>query len=194
MRSGDGAQETGAVTEGAGALALVAPPRSIGRLSGFYGNFGVMLRAYTFMRALGGEGLSEIGEAAVINANYLLARLRDAYDAPFNRYCMHEALLSGRRQKRNGVRTLDIAKRLLDHGYYAPTVYFPLVVEEAMLIEPTESEAKEAIDEFCEAMLAIAREAETDPDAVKAAPTSTPVRRLDEATAARHPVLRWQAE
>jgi glycine dehydrogenase subunit 2 len=178
----------------ANSFEFAQPARSIGRLSGFYGNFGVMLRAYTFMRALGGEGLSEVGEAAVINANYLLARLRDAYDVPFNRSCMHEALLSGRRQKRNDVRTLDIAKRLLDHGFYAPTVYFPLVVEEAMLIEPTESEAKEAIDEFCEAMIAIAREAETDPAAVKAAPTNTPVRRLDEATAARRPVLRWQAE
>ena len=176
------------------AFAFRDPPRSVGHLSCFYGNFGVMVRAYAYMRALGGEGLAEIGEAAVINANYLLARLRQAYDVPFDRYCMHEALLTGRRQKLKDVHTLDIAKRLLDHGFYAPTIYFPLVVEEAMLIEPTESESMETIDAFCEAMLAIAREADVDPEAVKRAPTVTPVRRLDEATAARRPVLHWQTE
>ncbi len=176
-----------------GALTLVEPPRSIGALSGFHGNFGVMLRAYAFIRALGGEGLAEVSEAAVINANYLLARLRGAYDVPFPRYCMHEALLSGRGQRRHDVRTLDIAKRLLDYGYYAPTIYFPLVVEEAMLIEPTESETKEAIDAFCEAMLAIAREAEATPELLREAPQATPVSRLDEATAARRPILGWQA-
>jgi glycine dehydrogenase subunit 2 len=188
------APDTADANESHSEYAFMTPAHSIGSLSGFYGNFGVMLRAYTFMRALGNEGLASVGETAVINANYLLARLREAFDLPFDRFCMHEALLSGRRQKRKDVRTLDIAKRLLDHGFYAPTVYFPLVVEEAMLIEPTESETREAIDAFCDAMLAIAREVETDPDALHAAPTLTPVRRLDEATAARRPILRWQTE
>ena len=175
----------------AGSYALVQPPESIGRLSASYGNFGVMVRALSFMLALGREGLGEVGETAVLNANYLLARLKDAYDVPFARSCMHEALLTSRRQKRKGVRTLDIAKRLLDYGFYAPTVYFPLVVEDAMLIEPTESESKESIDSFCDAMLAIAAEADSDPDLVKGAPYNTPVRRLDETAAARHPIVRW---
>jgi glycine dehydrogenase subunit 2 len=172
---------------------LAAPARSIGRLSASYGNFGVILRAYAYLRTLGAEGLREASEAAVVNANYLLARLRDAFDVPFShRSCMHEALLTGKKQRnRNDVRTLDIAKRLLDYGFYAPTVYFPLVVDEAMLIEPTESESKESIDAFCEAMLAIAREAVDDPELVKSAPHQTPVRRLDEATAARKPILHW---
>lgn len=170
------------------------PPRSIGRLSGSYGNFGVALRAYAYIRTLGSDGLREVSEAAVINANYLLARLRNAYDVPFDRKCLHEALLTGKKQRQNGVRTLDIAKRLLDYGYYAPTVYFPLVVDEAMLIEPTESESKEAIDAFCDAMLEIAQEAENEPDLVTSAPHVTPVRRLDEAKAARKPILHWQTE
>ncbi len=173
-------------------LALSRPPRSIGALSTFWGNFGVLLRAYAYIRALGGDGLRNVSDDAVVNANYLLSRLSDAFDVPYNRTCMHEALLSGRRQKRNGVKTLDIAKRLLDYGYYAPTVYFPIVIEEAMLIEPTESESKETIDAFCDAMLAIAGEAQDSPEMVLNAPTHTPVRRLDEATAARRPILRWQ--
>lgn len=178
-----------------GSYSLEEPPRSVGPLSAFYGNFGVMVRAYAYIRALGGEGLQEEGEAAVINANYLMARLSDAYDVPFQRFCMHEALLTGRKQRRNhNVRTLDIAKRLLDYGYYAPTVYFPLIVEEAMLIEPTESETKEAIDAFCDVMLTIAREAEENPEVVLSAPQETPVRRLDEAGAARRPIVRWIAE
>lgn len=174
-----------------GSYHLVEPEASIGPLSAFNGNFGVILRAYAFILALGGEGLREISENAVINANYLQSRLREAYDLPYDRFCLHEALLTGRRQKQKGVRTLDIAKRLLDYGFYAPTIYFPLVVDEAMLIEPTESESKEAIDAFCDAMLAIAREVDADPNLVKGAPYSTPVRRLDEATAARKPVLHW---
>lgn len=179
--------------EESGRYCLASPEHSIGALSAFWGNFGVMLRAYAYIRALGYEGLRDVSDSAVLNANYLLSRLRDAFDVPYDRTCMHEALLSGRRQKRNGVKTLDIAKRLLDHGYYAPTVYFPITVEEAMLIEPTEAESKETIDAFCDAMLAIAEEASTDPDTVINAPESTPVRRLDEVTAARHPILRWQA-
>jgi glycine dehydrogenase subunit 2 len=175
-----------------GSYRLEAPSRSIGRLSASYGNFGVILRAYAYVRTLGASGLREVSEAAVVNANYLLSRLKDAYDVPYNRTCMHEALLTGRKQRnQNDVRTLDIAKRLLDYGYYAPTVYFPLVVDEAMLIEPTESESKESIDAFCDAMLAIAEEAASDPDLVKTAPHVTPVRRLDEATAARKPILHW---
>ncbi len=174
-----------------GRYSLRNPEQSIGALSAFWGNFGVLVRAYAYIRALGYEGLREVSDSAVLNANYLLSRLRGAFDLPYDRTCMHEALLSGRRQKRHGVKTLDMAKRLLDHGYYAPTVYFPLTVEEAMLIEPTESESKETIDAFCDAMLAIAEEAATDPDAVINAPEFTPVRRLDEATAARHPILRW---
>jgi glycine dehydrogenase subunit 2 len=171
---------------------LEAPSQSIGRLSASYGNFGVILRAYAYLRTLGAEGMREASEAAVVNANYLRVRLKDAYDMPFDRFSMHEALLTGRRQRNeNEVKTLDIAKRLLDYGFYAPTVYFPLVVDEAMLIEPTESESKESIDAFCDAMLAIAREAEEDPELVKSAPHLTPVRRLDEATAARKPILHW---
>ena len=177
-----------------GAFETSDPPRSIGRLSGSYGNFGVALRAYAYIRTLGSDGLREVSEAAVINANYLLARLRDAYDVPFDRRCLHEALLTGKKQRQNDVRTLDIAKRLLDYGYYAPTIYFPLVVDEAMLIEPTESESKEAIDAFCDAMLAIAQESESDPELVTSAPHVTPVRRLDEAKAARKPILRWKTE
>jgi glycine dehydrogenase subunit 2 len=175
-----------------GSYRLEAPSQSIGRLSASYGNFGVILRAYAYARTLGAEGLREVSEAAVVNANYLRIRLKDAYDMPFDRTSMHEALLTGRKQRnRNDVRTLDIAKRLLDYGFYAPTIYFPLVVDEAMLIEPTESESKESIDAFCDAMLAIAREAEEDPELVKSAPHLTPVRRLDEATAARKPILHW---
>jgi glycine dehydrogenase subunit 2 len=174
-----------------GGYHLETPSRSIGRLSASYGNFGVMLRAYAYIRTLGAEGLREVSEAAVLNANYLLSRLKGAYEVPFDRSCMHEALLTGKKQRRNGVRTLDIAKRLLDYGYYAPTVYFPLIVEEAMLIEPTESESKESIDAFCDALLAIAQEVETEPELVTSAPHVTPVRRLDEATAARKPVLHW---
>jgi glycine dehydrogenase subunit 2 len=171
---------------------LEAPAQSIGRLSASYGNFGVILRAYAYLRTLGAQGMREASEAAVVNANYLRVRLKDAYDMPFDRFSMHEALLTGRRQRNeNEVKTLDIAKRLLDYGFYAPTVYFPLVVDEAMLIEPTESESKESIDAFCDAMLAIAREAEEDPELVKSAPHLTPVRRLDEATAARKPILHW---
>jgi len=174
-----------------GRFRLSEPARSIGPLGAFHGNFGVLVRAYAYIRSLGAEGLREVSEGAVINANYVLARLREAYDVPFDRPCMHEALLTGRRQRRLDVRTLDIAKRLLDYGFHAPTVYFPLIVDEAMLIEPTESESKETIDAFCDAMLAIAREAEADPELVRSAPHTTPLRRLDEATAARKPVLRW---
>ena len=180
--------------EGNGRLVLAAPERSIGRLGLFAGNFGVLVRAYAYILSLGAQGLRDISEAAVLNANYLQARLRDAYRLPYDRRCMHEVVFSGSRQKAQGVRTLDIAKRLIDYGFHPPTIYFPLIVDEALMIEPTESESKEALDAFCDALLAIAREAEETPDVVRDAPHHAPLGRLDEATAARKPVLRWRKE
>jgi len=183
------------VRESDGAYVLATPEHSIGRLGQFHGNFGVLVRAYVYILSLGGDGLRAISEAAVLNANYVLARLRGAYRLPYDRRCMHECVLSGSRQKAKGVRTLDIAKRLIDYGFHPPTIYFPLIVDEALMIEPTESESKETLDAFCAAMLAIAREAESasgGPELARAAPHHTPVRRLDEATAARTPVLRWR--
>jgi glycine dehydrogenase subunit 2 len=160
----------------------------------FHGNFGVLVRALTYIKSLGAEGLRAISENAVVNANYVLARLRGAYRLPCDRPCMHEVVFSGSKQRaESGVKTLDIAKRLIDYGYHPPTIYFPLIVDEALMIEPTESEGMESVDAFCEAMLAIAREAEEDPDLVKGAPYTAPLRRLDEATAARKPVLRWRS-
>jgi glycine dehydrogenase subunit 2 len=170
---------------------LATPERSIGRTTAFHGNFGVLVRALTYIRSLGAEGLRAISENAVINANYVQARLRDAYNLPYDRACMHEVVFAGVRQKAKAVKTLDVAKRLIDYGFHPPTIYFPLIVDEALMVEPTESEGKEALDAFCEAMLAIAREAEEDPELVKGAPHDAPLRRLDEATAARRPVLRW---
>ena len=178
--------------EGEGGYVLAAPERSIGRMGLFHGNFGVMVRAYAYIRTLGAAGLREVSDNAVLNANYILARLRDAYRLPYDRRCMHEVVFSGSRQKAKGVKTLDIAKRLIDYGFHPPTIYFPLMVDEAMLIEPTETESKETLDAFCDAMLAIAREAEEEPEMVRSAPQRAPLRRLDEATAARQPVLRWR--
>ncbi len=169
----------------------VDPPKSVGRMGAFHGNFGVLLRAYAYIRSLGADGLRAISEAAVLNANYVQARLKDAYELAHDRHCMHEVVFSGSRQKARGVRTLDIAKRMIDHGCHPPTIYFPLVVEEALMIEPTESESKETLDAFCEAMLRIAREAEMQPELLREAPHHAPLRRLDEATAARRPKLRW---
>jgi glycine dehydrogenase subunit 2 len=182
------------VEQSGGGFVLHAPRQSVGRLGLFHGNFGVLARAYTYILSLGGDGLRGISEAAVLNANYVQARLRGAYRLAYDRRCMHECVLSGSRQKAKGVKTLDIAKRLIDYGFHPPTVYFPLIVDEAMMIEPTESESKETLDEFCEAMLAIAREADESPELAREAPHHTPVRRLDEATAARKPVLRWRRE
>ena len=173
---------------------FVMPEKSIGKTMAFHGNFGVLVRALTYIKSLGAEGLRGISENAVVNANYVLARLRGAYRLPYNRPCMHEVVFSGSKQRaESGVKTLDIAKRLIDYGYHPPTIYFPLIVEEALMIEPTESEGMESVDAFCEAMLAIAREVEEDPEMVKGAPYTAPLRRLDEATAARKPVLRWRA-
>ncbi len=179
-------------SDGDDSFVLATPERTIGRLGLFHGNFGVLVRAYAYILSLGADGMRQISEAAVLNANYVQARLRDAYRLPYDRRCMHEVVFSGSRQKAKGVRTLDIAKRLIDYGFHPPTVYFPLVVDEALMIEPTESESKETLDAFCDTMLAIAREAEESPDVVRAAPTKAPLRRLDEATAARKPVLRWR--
>jgi len=169
-------------------------PQSVGKVQSFFGNFGVMVRAYTYIRALGAAGLADASRGAVINANYLLTRLRDHYDLPHPGPCMHEFVLSGCGQKNTcGVATTDIAKRLLDFGFYAPTVYFPLIVPEALMIEPTETETRETLDIFAEALLQIAREAREDPDLVHEAPHTTPVRRPDEAYAAKNPDLRWRA-
>ncbi|HVC35300.1 MAG TPA: aminomethyl-transferring glycine dehydrogenase subunit GcvPB [Chloroflexota bacterium] len=170
-----------------------ARPRSIGKIKAFYGNFGMMVRAYTYIRSIGAEGLEHVGEAAVLNANYLMERLKGAYDLYVDRRCKHEFVLSGRRQRRaTGVRTLDLAKRLIDYGFHPPTIYFPIVIEEAIMIEPTETESLETLDEFAEAMLAIAKEAEENPDLVKHAPHTTEIGRLDEVAAVRRPNLRWK--
>jgi glycine dehydrogenase subunit 2 len=169
-------------------------PRSIGKIKAFYGNFGMMVRAYTYIRCNGAEGLERIGETAVLNANYLMERLKGAYDVFSDRHCKHEFIISARRQRRaNGVRALDIAKRLIDYGFHPPTIYFPIVVEEAMMFEPTETESLETLDRFAEAMLAIAREADEDPQLVKGAPHTTEIGRLDEVAAVRKPNLRWKS-
>ncbi len=169
-------------------------PKTIGKMRTFYGNFGNLVRAYTYIRTMGAAGLREAAEMAVLNANYLLSRLREHFDLPYDRVCKHEFVLSGRRQRdRYNVATRDMAKRLLDYGFHAPTIYFPLIVEEAIMIEPTETESLQTLDAFAEAMVAIAREAETDPELVRTAPHETPVTRLDEVTAARKPNLRWRA-
>lgn len=169
--------------------------KSIGKVHTFMGNFGVLVRAYTYMRMLGERGLRRVSENAVINANYILSELKGTYDAPFDEYCMHECILTSSIQKKShGVTTRDIAKRLLDYGFHAPTVYFPLVLPEIMLIEPTETENIQNLDGFIEAMRKIAEEAETDPDLVKTAPHTTPIRRLDEALANRKLNLKWGDE
>jgi glycine dehydrogenase subunit 2 len=171
-------------------------PKSIGRLRGFAGNFGVFVRSYAYIRSLGGDGLTEASETAVLNANYLLARLREGRTGKhlplaFDRTCMHEFVLSGAPAKRElGVRTLDVAKRLLDFGFHPPTIYFPLLVDEALMVEPTETETKESLDALADAFEEILSEAERDPEIARDAPYTTPVRRLDEASASRRPVVR----
>lgn len=167
-------------------------PKSIGRVKAYYGNFGILVRAYTYIRSMGPDGLKAVTEYAVLNANYMMRRLAEYYDLPYDRHCKHEFVISGRRQKLLGVRALDIAKRLLDFGYHPPTIYFPLNVEECMMIEPTETESKETLDSFIKAMIQIATEAEENPEIVHEAPHTTIVSRLDETTAARKPILRYQ--
>jgi glycine dehydrogenase subunit 2 len=169
-------------------------PQSIGRVKPYYGNFGINVRAYTYIRSMGPDGLKAVTEYAVLNANYMMRRLAEYYDLPFDRHCKHEFVLSGKRQKKLGVRTLDIAKRLLDFGYHPPTIYFPLNVEECIMIEPTETEAKETLDAFVDAMIQIAKEAEENPEIVQEAPHTTVVGRMDETMAARKPILRFQKQ
>jgi len=180
------------VREGDGYRLDYDRPRTIGKVRGFYGPFGVFVRSYAFIRAYG-PMLREMSEVAVLNANYLLALVRKAYDLPFDRLCMHEFVLSARTLKReHGVTALDVAKRLMDYGFHPPTIYFPLIVPEALMIEPTETEAKETLDAFAEAMLEIAREGAENPELLKAAPHGRPVGRLDEVRAAKRPVVRYQ--
>ena len=167
-------------------------PKTIGRVKAYFGNFGMMIRALSYIYAHGNDGLREATETAVLNARYISQNLAETYDKPYASDCMHEAIFSHKNQTSTGVHTLDIAKRLIDYGFHPPTIYFPLIVAGALMIEPTESEPKEELDAFCDAMLAIAREAEENPELVKNAPHTTPVRRLDEARAARQPVLRWK--
>jgi glycine dehydrogenase subunit 2 len=165
---------------------------SIGMVKGFPGNFGVLARAYTYIRTLGEEGLVETGRDAVLAANYLLALVRAKYDVAYDRTPMHEFVLSAAKQKKQGASALDIAKALIDEGFHPPTVYFPLVVPEALMIEPTETEPKETLDAFADALLRIAERIEREPEKVREAPVRAPLRRLDEVTAARKPVLRWK--
>ncbi|MEA1980170.1 MAG: aminomethyl-transferring glycine dehydrogenase subunit GcvPB [candidate division Zixibacteria bacterium] len=161
-------------------------PDSIGRLHTFNGNFANIVRAYAYISNLGGKGLKRVSENAVLNANYLKELLKDDFDLPFDDNCMHEFVLSGNRQKKLGIKTLDIAKRMLDFGVHPPTVYFPLIVPEAMMIEPTETESKEILDEFANIMKQIANEVQSNQEIIKSAPHNTPVRRLDEANAVRN--------
>ncbi len=165
---------------------------SIGRVRSFFGNFGVLVRAYTYIVSLGGDGLEEVSRMALLNANYLRKKLAQHYSIAYEEPCMHECIFMDRLQHKQGVSTLDIAKRLLDYGFHPPTIYFPLVVSGALMIEPTETETPETLDGFAAAMIAIAEEVKENPDVVKGAPHSTPVKRLDEARAARKPVVRWQ--
>lgn len=178
---------------GDGLYTWTHPEQTIGRVKSFYGQFAAIVRAYVYIRMLGAAGLREVAENAVLSANYLMVQLKDVYDLPYDRTCKHEFVLSGSRQAARGVRTLDIAKRLMDFGVHPPTVYFPLIVPEALMIEPTETETKETLDEFVTIMRQIAQEAMDNPDIIHAAPHHTPVGRLDEVRAAREPILRWQA-
>ena len=179
-------------SRGATRYRLYRPIDSIGKINGFHGSFSILVRAYTYMQSLGGDGLRSISENAVINANYIQAQLKDRFDLAVDRICMHETVLSGKRQADRGVPALNIAKRLLDYGIHAPTMYFPLIVPEALMVEPTETESKETLDRFIAVMQTIDDEIDSQPDTVLHAPHTLPNTRLDEATAARRPILRWQ--
>ena len=170
---------------------LANPDQSIGSINGFHGSFSIAVRAYAYIKALGLEGLQSVSQNAIINANYIQANLRDKYNLPQDRYCMHETVLSASRQKDRGIAGLDIAKRLLDFGIHAPTMYFPMIVEEALMIEPTESESKETLDHFIAVIMQIDDETNNNAELVSEAPHDLPVTRLDEASAARKPILRW---
>ena len=166
-------------------------PQSIGKVHTFFGNFGMLVRALAYCLSHGGDGLKAATLRAIVNANYIRARLKGAYNLPIDSPTLHEVVFNDARQNAQDIHTLDIAKGLIDRGFHPPTIYFPLIVPGALMIEPTESESKEELDAFCDAMLEIAKEAEADPDRLHQAPVTTPVRRLDETTAARKPVLRW---
>lgn len=166
-------------------------PLSLGRVRSFYGNFGVLVKAYSYILSLGADGLREVAENAVLNANYVLHKLKKLFLLPYDRICMHECVFSGSNYHDKGVAVLDIAKRLLDYGYHPPTIYFPLIVQEALMIEPTETESKETMDEFIETLHSIVEEIKSDPELVHSAPHHTHVQRLDEVSAARNPIVRW---
>jgi glycine dehydrogenase subunit 2 len=169
-------------------------PHSIGKMRAFYGNFGVILKAHAYILSMGSEGLKRASEMAVLNANYLMRKLKDYYHLPYDRPCMHECVFTDRFQEKHHVSTLDIAKRLIDYGYHPPTIYFPLVVKAALMMEPTETESRESLDDFIETMITIAKEAEENPDLLRQAPQRVKVRRLDEVLAARKPKLRWNPD
>ena len=169
-------------------------PLSFGKIKSFYGNFGVIVKAYCYIRSLGAKGLKEASENAVLNANYVMNKLRGVYEIPHDRTCMHECVVTPGELMEYGVNTSDIAKALIDRGYHPPTIYFPLIVHEAMMIEPTETESRETLDEFVEAMKGIAEQVKTDAAAIHAAPVTTPVGRPDEVTAARKPIVKWEPE
>ena len=179
--------------DGSDQFSLATPAKTIGKMGAFHGNFGALVRAYSYIRMLGDAGMALVSENAVINANYILSQLKGDYELPYDRTCMHEVVLSARNLKHEyGVSALDVAKRLIDYGIHPPTMYFPLIVEEALMIEPTETESRETLDHFIEVMKTIAREAKESPELLHEAPHNTPNTRLDEARAARHPDLRWR--
>jgi glycine dehydrogenase subunit 2 len=177
-----------------GRYEFFTPEKSIGQVKTFWGNFGMLVRAWTYIRTLGAAGLREVSETAVLNANYVQARLKHVYPPAVDRTCMHETVLMGKLSEAPGARTLDIVKRLIDFGYHPPTVYFPLIVPEAIMIEPTETESKRTLDAFCDTMLTIAEEAARDLDILRQAPTTAPVRRVDEVRAARQPILKYNRD
>ncbi len=179
--------------EGNEEFALTRPGKTIGKMGAFHGNFGALVRAYAYIATLGKDGIPTVSEDAVVNANYLLSQLRGYYDLPYDRICMHEVVFSARNLKRqHGVSALDVSKRLIDYGIHPPTMYFPLIVEEALMVEPTETESKETLDYFIEVMRTIAQEAKDNPELLHGAPHDTPNTRVDEARAARRPDLRWR--
>ena len=185
--------ELNTAPDGKETYTLGTPPQSIGKMGAFHGNFGALVRAYSYIRTLGDEGIRDVSRDAIINANYILSQLRGYYDLPYDRHCMHEVVFSARNLKNaHNVSALDVAKRLIDYGVHPPTMYFPLIVEEALMVEPTETESKETLDYFIDVMKTIAREAADSPDLLHEAPHDTPNTRLDEATAARRPNLRWR--
>ncbi|MCL2481323.1 MAG: aminomethyl-transferring glycine dehydrogenase subunit GcvPB, partial [Spirochaetaceae bacterium] len=167
-------------------------PHSIGRIRTFYGNFAILVRAYSYIRSMGADGLREVSETAIINANYLMNKFKEFMKIAYNRVCMHEFVATGTPQKEKGVSTLDIAKRMLDFSVHPPTIYFPLIVKESMMFEPTETESKQELDELVEIMRTIIREVDENPDNLRSAPHNTPVGRLDDTKAARKPILTWK--